>query len=164
MDWLKTLAPTAATLLGGPLAGLAVKAIGDAIGLSDATKETITEVLQSGNMTAEQVAAIKQAEHDLKIKLKELDIKVEEIAAADRASARQMQMSTRSWVPALLSVATVSGFFILLGGAASGHFQLTGSDVMMLLLGVLARETASVYQFWLGSSSGSQHKTDMLGK
>jgi hypothetical protein len=164
MDWLKTLAPTAATLLGGPLAGLAVKAIGDAIGLSDATKETITEVLQSGNMTAEQVAAIKHAEHDLKVKLKELDIKVEEIAAADRASARQMQMSTRSWVPALLSVATVSGFFILLGGAASGHFTLTGSDVMMLLLGVLARETASVYQFWLGSSSGSQHKTDMLGK
>ena len=69
-----------------------------------------------------------------------------------------------SWVPAALSVVTIAGFFFLLIGAAGGFFELTGSDVMMLLLGVLARETASVYQFWLGSSSGSRQKTDMMGK
>jgi hypothetical protein len=33
----------------------------------------------------------------------------------------------------------------------------------MLLLGVLARETASVYNFWLGSSDGSRQKTEMMG-
>lgn len=164
MDWLKALAPTAAALLGGPLAGMAVKFLGDAIGLSGATEETLVGILQSGSMSPEQVAAVKKADNDLKVRLKELDIKIDEIAAADRANAREMLISTRSWVPALLSISTVAGFFILLGGAAAGYFQLTGSDVMMLLLGVLARETASVYQFWLGSSSGSQHKTDMLRK
>ena len=164
MDWLKKLAPTAATLLSGPLAGLAVKAIGDAIGVQEATQDKIVDALQSGTLTPEQVANIKKAEADLKLELKRLDIKLEEITAADRSDARKMLVSTRSWVPAALSVATVAGFFVLLGGAAAGYFHLTGSDVMMLLLGVLARETASVYQFWLGSSSGSQHKTDMLGK
>ena len=164
MEWLAKLAPTAATLLGGPLAGLAVNMIGDALGLKDATKETIMEVVQSGTMTPEQVAAVKTAEANLKIKLKELDIRLEEIHAADRDSARRMQIQNRSWIPAVLSVLTVGGFFYLLYGAAIGAFKLEGSDIMMLLLGVLARETAGVYAYWLGSSSGSAQKTELLKK
>lgn len=164
MDWLKTLAPTVATALGGPLAGMAVQMLGSALGVPDATKEKIEAALTSGTLSGEQIAAIKQAEIDLKVKLRELDIKVDEIAAADRNSARQMQVASRSWVPAALTCITVGGFFILLVGAAMGKFVLTGSDVMMLLLGVLARETAGVYQFWFGSSSGSQRKTDLMAE
>lgn len=164
MDWLIKLAPTAATLLGGPLAGLAVNMIGDALGLKDATKETILDVVKSGTMTPEQVAAIKTAEANLKIKLKELDIRVEELHAADRDSARKMQIQNRSWIPAVLTVLTVGGFFWLLIGSAMGDFTLQGSDIMMLLLGVLARETAGVYAYWFGSSSGSAQKTEMLKK
>jgi hypothetical protein len=33
MDWLKTIAPTIATALGGPLAGLAIEAVSKAIGI-----------------------------------------------------------------------------------------------------------------------------------
>jgi hypothetical protein len=164
LDILSKLAPTAATLLTGPLGGMAVDAIGKALGLESATQDKIKEVMSSGNMTPEQVAAIKKAEADLQLKLKELDIKLEEVQAADRNSARQMFRDSGSWVPAALSVVTIAGFFFLLIGAAASWFELTGSDVMMLLLGVLARETASVYQFWLGSSSGSRQKTDMMGK
>jgi hypothetical protein len=164
LDILSKLAPTAATLLTGPLGGMAVDAIGKALGVEGATQDKIKEIITSGNMTPEQVAAIKKVEGDLQVKLKELDIKVEELQAADRASARDMFRESGSWVPAALSVVTSAGFFFLLVGAAAGWFELTGSDVMMLLLGVLARETASVYQFWLGSSSGSRQKTDMMGK
>ena len=163
-DFLKTIAPTIATALGGPLAGVAVKLVGDALGLKESTKEAITEVIQSGTLTSEQIAAIKQAEVDLKVKMKELDIKLEEIAAADRDSARKMQIQNRSWIPAVLTVLTVGGFFWLLLGSAKGDFTLEGSDIMMLLLGVLARETAGVYAYWFGSSSGSAQKTEMLKK
>lgn len=163
-DLLMKLAPTAATLLTGPLGGMAVEVLGKALGLTNATQESIKEVLSSGQMTPEQIVAIKHAEGDLKVRLKELDIKLEDIYSEDRRSARLMQMNTRSLIPALLSIITVGGFFALLIGAATGQFELTGSDVMMLLLGVLARETASVYQFWLGSSSGSQQKTEIIGR
>lgn len=162
-DLLMKLAPTAATLLTGPLGGMAVEALGKALGLSDATQEAVKSVL-AGPLNPEQIVAIKKAEQDLKIRLKELDIKLEEIHSQDRQSARTMQVNTRSLIPAILSIITVGGFFTLLIGAAIGEFELTGSDVMMLLLGVLARETASVYQFWLGSSSGSQQKTDIIGR
>jgi hypothetical protein len=36
MDWLKQIAPTIATALGGPLAGMAVSAISKAIGVDEA--------------------------------------------------------------------------------------------------------------------------------
>lgn len=164
LDILFKLAPTAATLMTGPLGGMAVDALGKALGIDGATQDKIKEVITSGNMTPEQIAAIKKVDGDLQVKLKELDIRLEELQANDRASARNMFSETRSWVPAALSVITVCGFFFMLLGAAANWFELTGSDVMMLLLGVLARETASVYQFWLGSSSGSQRKTDLMGK
>ena len=91
------------------------------------------------------------------------DTKIFELNVKNTDSARQMQIATRSPMPAILSAVTVVGFFGLLIGSALGYMKLTGSDVMMLLLGVLARETASVYNFWLGSSNSSQQK-DLMKK
>lgn len=89
--------------------------------------------------------------------------KLFELNVENTKSAREMQVATRSKIPAVLSIVTVAGFFGLLVGSALGYMALTGSDVMMLLLGVLARETASVYNFWLGSSNSSQQK-DLMKK
>lgn len=91
------------------------------------------------------------------------ETKLFEIANANTADARDMQKTTKSKMPAFLSVITVVGFFTLIIGSALGKLQLTGSDIMMMLLGVLARETASVYNFWLGSSNSSQQKDIMKG-
>lgn len=92
------------------------------------------------------------------------ETKVLEINTANTADARDMQKVTKSKMPAFLSIITVLGFFSLLLGSAFGVLTLTGSDIMMMLLGVLARETASVYNFWLGSSNSSQQKDILKGK
>ena len=92
------------------------------------------------------------------------ETKLFEIANANTASARDMQKTNKSKMPAFLSIITVVGFFSLLLGSAFGVLTLTGSDIMMMLLGVLARETASVYNFWLGSSNSSQQKDILKGK
>lgn len=146
---LKSAAPALATAVAGPLGGAAVTMIADKLGLSDKTVEAVTEVLTTNPESIQ--------------KLKELDLEFAKIDAADRDSARKMQITNRSRMPAVLSIVTIIGFFSLLIGAATGFLSLTGSDVMMLLLGVLARETASVYNFWLGSSNSSQQKDMMKG-
>lgn len=146
---LKSAAPALATAVAGPLGGAAVTMIADKLGLSDKTVEAVTEALTTNPESIQ--------------KLKELDLEFAKIDAADRDSARKMQMTNRSRMPAVLSIVTIIGFFSLLIGAATGYLSLTGSDVMMLLLGVLARETASVYNFWLGSSNSSQQKDMMKG-
>jgi hypothetical protein len=146
---LKSAAPALATAVAGPLGGAAVTMIADKLGLSDKTVDAVTQALTTNPENIQ--------------KLKELDLEFAKIDAADRDSARKMQMTNRSIMPAVLSVVTVLGFFSLLIGAATGYLSLTGSDVMMLLLGVLARETASVYNFWLGSSNSSQQKDMVKG-
>lgn len=163
MDWLKTIAPTVATVLGGPLAGMAVQAIGSALGMSDATGERINEVLQSGNMTGEQVAALKKAELELKAKLAELQIKPEEIAAQDRQSARDLakvNMAPQMVLSAIYSV----GYFALLYQFATGELvvPLQNRDLLLPLLGVMTAAQVQIMNFWFGSSSGSTAKNALL--
>lgn len=163
-DWkstLATVAPTVATAFGGPLAGMAVKMAADALGV-EADESAIQNAIVSGD--PETMVKLKQLENDFTLKIKELEIESDRLSVQNTDSARKMQIAAKSLIPAILSVVTVIGFFGLLIGASLGMLTLTGSDVMMLLLGVLARETASVYNFWLGSSHGSQEKTALLGK
>ena len=94
MDWLKTIAPTIATAMGGPLAGMAVDAIGNALGMKDATKEQVKDLLASGTLTSDQMASIKQADATLKVRMKELEIDMEKVHAGDRNSAREMAART----------------------------------------------------------------------
>lgn len=165
MEWLKTLAPTIATVLGGPLAGMAVQAIGSAMGMSDATGERINEVLTSGQMTGEQVAALKKAEIELKAKLAELQIKPEEIAAADRASARDMQTKTGSKIPGALAILITFGFFGILIGMMTGDLRSTGNtEALLIMLGALGAAWGAVVNFYYGSSAGSSAKNELLAK
>ena len=93
MEWLKT-----------PLGGAAASFIAGKLGIPDATITAVTDVLNSGKMTPEQISGIKLAEIDFQKFLESNKIKVEEIAAADRGSARQMQTTTRSNMPAILRI------------------------------------------------------------
>ena len=44
MDWLKQIAPTIATALGGPLAGMAVSAISKAIGVDEEKVKSLFKI------------------------------------------------------------------------------------------------------------------------
>ncbi len=161
---LKTAAPMLATAIGGPFGAMAAKLAADALGQPDATPEQLPDVIAAA--TPEQLLQLKQAEQSFQMRMTELGFSNTEalakLAVDNTKDARDMQKQTRSTVPALLTGITVVGFFTLLIGAAANVFTLAGSDVLMLLLGVLARETASVYNFWLGSSDGSRQKTEIL--
>lgn len=163
MEWLKQIAPTAATLLGGPLAGLAVDAIGKAIGMTDATKDQVKEALSSGTLNAEQMTAIKQAEAELTLKVKELDIDMEKVHAGDRASARDMAAKTGdTWTPRIIALVV----FIVWGAVNWKLFNGTISGDMRELvaraLGTLDGTLLAVVYYYFGSSSGSKDKTEAI--
>lgn len=165
MDWLKTIAPTAATLLGGPLAGMAVDAIGKALGLSDATKDQVKDILTSGTVNAEQMAAIKQAEAELVLKVKQLDIDMEKIHAGDRASARDMAAKTGDvWTPRIIALVV----FIVWGAVNWKLFNGTISGDMRELvaraLGTLDATLMAVIYYYFGSSAGSKEKTQAMAE
>ena len=95
MSWIESIAPTIASALGGPLAGLAVEAVSKAIGVDP---NQVQDTINSGKLTADQIASIQAAEVQLKLKAQEMGLNFEELAVQDRKSAREMQTTTRSWI------------------------------------------------------------------
>ena len=168
MDILKTfgpligsVAPTIATALGGPVAGMAVKAISGALfGHDSATEEEIRTVL--ANPTGDQLAALKKIDTDFAVQMKALDIDLERIAAGDRASARDMQKETKDWIPRALAVSVTIGFFAILLYMLVYGLPTTGNEALLLLLGALQTAWGGIIAFYFGSSSGSQKKDQMI--
>lgn len=160
-DILKPVATTLATALGGPFAGLAVEAIGSALGVDKPTQETITKALTSGHLTGEQIAALKAAEQAFILRCKELDIDIERLIVEDRKDARAMLVATRAKTPAALSWLVTIGFF---GVAAYllKYGKPVGLDDLLLgrLLGTLDMAFGTVLAFWLGTSYGSRTKDE----
>jgi len=157
MEWLKMIAPTIATAIGGPFGTMAYGIIAHELGISsDDAKATI----ESGKLTAEQIASVQLAEIALKAKAQELNLNFEQLAVDDRKSARDMQSSTKSIVPSILALVVTLGFFGILGGLMFGVVQK--SDALMLMLGSLGTAWTGIVAFYFGSSASSQVKSEML--
>ena len=165
MDWLKTIAPTAATLLGGPLAGMAVDAIGKALGMSDATKDQVKDILTSGTLNADQMAAIKQAEADLVLKVKQLDIDMEKVHAGDRASARDMAAKTGDvWTPRIIAIIVFVVWVVVQFHVLNKAVPADARELVIRMLGTLDAVLMAVVYYYFGSSSGSAAKTQALSE
>lgn len=162
MDWLKTLAPLLGTALGGPLGGAAASFIADKLGVSEKTVEAVSKVLNDGKLTPEQIVSVKQAEIEFQKFLKSNNIKLEEIHAADRDSARDLLKTTRSYVPATLTFGITAGYFVVLIGMMLKWFQVSDSQVMLIMLGQLGTAWGVTIAFWFGTTKGSADKTEML--
>jgi hypothetical protein len=155
---LTAIAPSIATAIGGPVAGLAVKALSSALGVSP--DSDIEAAILSAS--PEQLAAIKKADYDFRVQMKELDIDLERIASADRDSARSMQIATRDWIPRVLAILITLGFFGILIWMLLKGMPPTGTEALLMMLGSLGTAWTGICNFYYGSSAGSKAKTDAL--
>jgi hypothetical protein len=158
---LSSVAPSIATALGGPLAGLGVKALSKALlGAEDFSEEAVMDAMATAS--PEQLAAVKKIDADFKVQMKALDIDLERIAVDDRKSARDMQKETRDWIPRALAVSVTAGFFAILIYMLVYGLPTTGNEALLLLLGALQTAWGGIIAFYFGSSSGSQKKDAMI--
>ena len=160
MDWLKQIAPTVASALGGPLAGMAVSAISKAIGVDESK---VGDLISNNKLTADQVAQIKIAEIELQKQAQELGLNFEKLAVDDRKSAREMQAATRSIVPPALAAIVTVGFFGILVMMLLGKVD-SNNPAILMMLGSLGTAWTGIIAYYFGSSAGSQAKTDLLSK
>ena len=160
MDWLKQIAPTIATALGGPLAGMAVSAISKAIGVDEAK---VGDLIANNKLTAEQIAQVKIAEIELQKQAQELGLNFEKLEVEDRKSAREMQATTRSMMPSILAGTVTVGFFGIMGMMFFNQIDSSNPAILMML-GSLGTAWTGIIAYYFGSSAGSQAKTDLLSK
>lgn len=162
-DWKKvvgSIAPTIATALGGPLAGVATKFLADTVLGKDASEEEIGDYIIGA--TPEQLAAIKKADQEFKAKMKELEIDVERLAVDDRKSAREL-FKVNIWPQIILSTLFLLGYFLLIGLLFSGVVALEEGmrDVANVLLGGVTIGVPLILRFWFG---GSLHDNEHMDK
>lgn len=163
---IKTVAPWIGTALGGPLGGMAVGAIADALGLSDQTVDAVKTAISGA--TPEQMLALKKADQDFAVQMQALGFKqvtdLESLAVADRKDARTMQVAKPSPVPALLSLLVTAGYFGILVGMMAGGLSIYDSEAMLLMLGSLTTAWGAVMAFWFGTTRDSSRKTEIIAK
>jgi len=159
LGFLAQLAPTVATALTGPLGGMAVEILASKLGVPP---EQAQKALESGKLTSDQVAAIQQAEIELKAKAQEMGLDFEKLSNDDRKSARDMQINTHSWIPPVMAIIVTIGFFGILFALMSG--KVTKGDEVMIMLGSLGTAWTGIISFYFGSSASSQKKDDLLHK
>ena len=157
MEWLTQIAPSIATALGGPLAGLAVTAISKALGIDEKDVQT---TIESGKLTADQLTSLKQAELELQKQAQSLGLDFEKLATEDRKSARDLQASTKSIVPPILALVVTVGFFGILFALMMDYAKK--SDELMIMLGSLGTAWTGIIGFYFGSSAHSEKQSEML--
>ncbi|MBI3130511.1 MAG: hypothetical protein HYZ13_04065 [Acidobacteria bacterium] len=176
-DWkgaLGKVAPWLATTLGGPGAGLAVEALCRATGLEPSPENArkAAEMAAAGSLTGEQFLALQKAEAEHMERMQAMGYKqladLEEIAFRDRDSARNREIQVRDHTNQILAYAITAGFFGTLGYIL--NFGLpqqneAAKNVLLMLVGSLGTAwTTGVVGYYFGSSSGSDRKTDLIGR
>jgi len=120
LDILKSSAPALATAVGGPLGGMAIKAIADKLGVSPSISEVTTAL---------------EANPELALKLKEIDTKAFEVEQANVTERWKSDMGSDSWlsknIRPMTLVYILSAFIVmaLLDGAG---FKISESYVTLL--------------------------------
>jgi hypothetical protein len=167
------LAPTIASVIGGPLAGTAVTALEKVFGITPGTNDPVEQrqgvVAQAiAEATPEQLANIRKADQDFQVAMASLGFKDTEALAAlkvqDVEGARTMQTSTRSWVPPVLTMVITFGFFSLVAALIFCNIPESNKAIFYSLVGSLGTAWAASIHFWFGDTTSSADKTAIIAK
>lgn len=161
-DTLRTVAPTLAAAFGGPLAGTAVKVLGDKLlGKTDATEAEVQAALT--NMTPEQLVRVREIDAQFAKDMKALDIDLERIGAEDRDSARKREVALQDWSPRILGGLVVVIWALVQWQLMTHVIPQEMRELVARVLGTLDGALMLVLTYFFGSSSGSARKDAILG-
>ena len=171
-DFVRKVAPTVATALGGPLAGGVVTGLSQIfLGTADGTVTDIAAVAANGQLTGEQITELKKLELTLKAEESErgfryadLEFRTEQLFLADVQSAREREIAVKDNMPQIITAVAFAVYVMEFIFFASGNMpndEFTKALITRafgtvdgILLGCVA--------YFIGSSRGSKNSGDAL--
>jgi len=158
---LAKIAPTVATVIGGPVAGYVTQLVTTKLGLNDgASLDEINQSLHGADPAT--IAEIKKIEADYKKELLKHNIKIEELNTSDRDSARNREINIGGYTTPTLATIILLGFFAVVYHLLFGVGP--ANDIALVIIGSVGTLATQVVNYYFGSSSGSKQKSEMLGK
>lgn len=167
LPWLGTAATLAASAVPGaaPVIGIATKLLSTGLNKS-VTSSNMTDILTEALGDPAQLAALKQSEQAYQQAMQQMGFQheadMEAIAEKDRESARNMQIQVKSWIPGTLAVGVTAGFFGLLAAMMMHAVPPSSEKIMDIMTGSLGAAWLSIVNYYFGSSSGSDRKTELM--
>jgi len=172
MDVLKTVAPWLVTALTGGVPGIAAmaaSAIAGKLGLGDGSVDAVTSALTGQQMTPEQLLALKQADDDFALKMRQagfthaenmagIQVQADRVAADDRASARNFAATEHDHTARNLAYMYTVALFAVIGLEfllAARQIRLDDGVMRALdtLFGILIAMVLGSKEYFFGSSS-----------
>lgn len=169
MDWkavVSSVAPWIGTALGGPLGGMAVTAVANALGLDDKTESAIKGALSGA--TPDDLLKIKLADQNFAMQMQAAGYQntqaLENIAASDRDSARKREMAVNDHTPRNLAYLVTAGFFGVLMLMMFSEQAQGAREVLLVLIGSLGTAWTTIMAYYFGSTAGGKLKSELLAK
>jgi len=173
LDWkevgkgLLNIAPTLATALGGPPGGMivggAVKLLSQFLGLPEtATPDMVAEA--AAKLGPDQYVELQRIDGEYKQQLIAAGVKLEEIAAGDRDSARKNQAATGSKTPDILAFLLTAGFFGALASLIIFPVPDANKAIVYSMVGILGTVWVGSMAYWNGTTAAGARKTELLSQ
>ena len=154
---LGSVAPALASIVAGPLGGMAVSAIAGKLGVAD-TVEAVTKAI-----SADPDAALKLAQIDLD-KLKAEYANTENARAMQIAALQQSDVFSKRFTMYLTAFWSIAAA-VYIGFITFSIIPEPNVRFADTILGfILGTVIATMLNFWFGSSIGSKEKTEALKK
>jgi len=169
MDFMKTILPWIGAAASGnvpALIGMAASQLSDSMGIDvKPTADAISKAFSGA--TPEQIQAAKAGDQDFALKMQSLGFAhikdLEQIAAGDRASARDREIKTGdSWTPRVLAAVVVIGYMIVQWYVLSHVVDTSMRDIVLRSMGTLDMALGLILGYYFGSSSGSRENQAAL--
>lgn len=161
-EWIKIvgdLAPTVATALGGPYAGMAVKALKKGLfGDESCSDDELSKML----MTPEGMIHLKKIENDFLVQMEEIGLKRDQLSVEDRKSARKMAIDTTLAPQIILSALVIFGFFYFSAYVVNLPLGETQAAIVNQIIGALIMGLGMVLKFWFGGGPSDKNMQDKL--
>ncbi|MFM0206217.1 hypothetical protein PQQ96_02305 [Paraburkholderia sediminicola] len=172
MDFLKTVAPWLVTALTGGVPGIAAmaaSAIAGKLGLEDGSADAVRSALTGQQITPEQLLALKQADDEFALKMRQagfthaenmagIQVQADRVAADDRASARNFAAVEHDHTARNLAYMYTVALFAVIGL----EFLLAAQQIRLddgvmrardTLFGILIAMVLGAKEYFFGSSS-----------
>jgi hypothetical protein len=171
---VENLAPTIASVIGGPLAGSGVSALEKLFGLTPAPSASSSDRLNDvaaaiAGATPDQLMAMKKANQDYALAMATLGFKDTEALASlnvqDRVSARDMEVSTKSIMAPMIGSAIILGSLAAAAAILFGkvsYANTTEATMVGTVVGYLFSEAKAVLSFYFGSTSDTGQVNTLL--
>jgi hypothetical protein len=145
------VAPTIGQALGGPLGGMAMNVVADALGCEPNERAVERAVQQA---TPEQLLELKNKELEFEAKMKELDVDLFALETADTQDARKH--FARDWTAKSIAIIMVLFFCTYIGMITIMPPEANSEALVNLVLGWLGGLVSGIVSFYFGASNSSK--------